>query len=320
MTCSIITSHHILYDYFSFLQFYLKLFISLLEGPCGVKAHVCRVPAASFSSSPTPWPPRGHGAGRAWVPGAVDCGELWPAIGQNVLWNGGQKNSWRRNNKKKHGTLNERKASNSSCCRTWVLPRLVGDASLVFNPFPPMSALLSLLSIFAVRWAVSGVRALPGPITPRSSSLVSNLTHFGGNHSPAFQYSLGGVCGRLEHCWRWDRRRWKIWEIKTRGRTVLTTEIQKWGLGKPNWFLRPASCVCIYTTCTQSFRHSRGVLYTEQMKLERSNLDGAQEEEEVSMTVSSWLSNPLKRPSQLITAARPWANIAARLLTHHTDS
>ena len=91
-----------------------------------------------------------------------------------------------------------------------MLACLVGGATLMFIPFPSMTSLLSLLSVSALRRAGSGVRALSGSIAPRPSSLVSTLTCFGGNHSPALQGCLGGVRRRLEHCWRWDGRRWEI--------------------------------------------------------------------------------------------------------------
>lgn len=63
---------------------YLHLFISCLEGPRGDESYVCRVPAASLPSPPAPWTPGGHGAGGAGLSG-IDCGELWSAVGQNVL-------------------------------------------------------------------------------------------------------------------------------------------------------------------------------------------------------------------------------------------
>ncbi len=100
----------------------------------------------------------------------------------------------------------------------------------MFIPFPAMSSLLSLLSVFAFRRAGSGVWALSGPIVPRSSSLVSTITCFGGNHSPALQGCLRGMCRRLEHCWRWNGRRWEIWRINTGSKNTLTTDINNWGL------------------------------------------------------------------------------------------
>lgn len=105
-----------------------------------------------------------------------------------------------------------------------MLACFVGSATLMFIPFPSVSSLLSILSIFAFRWAGSGVRVLSGSISPCSSSLVSTFTGFGGNHSPALQSYLGRVCRGLEHCWRGDGWRWEIWKINTGSKSTLKTK------------------------------------------------------------------------------------------------
>lgn len=67
---------------------HLSFFISWLKGPRGVEAHICRVPAApwtSLSSPAAPRPPGGHGARGARLSGAVHCGELWSAVGHDVF-------------------------------------------------------------------------------------------------------------------------------------------------------------------------------------------------------------------------------------------
>lgn len=108
---------------------------------------------------------------------------------------------------------------------TCMLAWLHGNATLMFSPFPSMSAFLSLLSILAFRRAGSWIRALSGTIDPRPSSLVSTFTRFGRNPSPALQACFGRVCGWLQHGWRWDGWRWEIWRRRRWSENTWNTNI-----------------------------------------------------------------------------------------------
>lgn len=176
-------------------QQYLPLFVSRLEGSRGAEAHVCRVLAASLPSPPAPWTPGGHGAGGTWVSGAVDCGELWSAVGQDVLVWG------RRTTILAVETLAEEKCDtalmdDSRLVCTCMLASLWGGRALMFIPFASVN-LLSLLSVLAFRWAGSGVRALPGTADAGPSFLVPALARFRGNHSPALECRFWRVSRRL---------------------------------------------------------------------------------------------------------------------------